>query len=80
MRYQRGFTLLEMMVVVAIIAVLADLAAGISVGTISARFHAGLANTTAQVIALIARELELKTAVLSGGVFQNRLLLELTVP
>ena len=63
-----------------IIAVLADLAAGVPVGTISARFHAGLAQATAQVVALIAREAKLDTAVLSGGVFQNRLLLELTVP
>jgi hydrogenase maturation protein HypF len=64
----------------AIIAVLADLAAGVAVGTISARFHAGLARATAEVVALIAREARLETAVLSGGVFQNRLLLELTVP
>jgi len=63
-----------------IIAVLADLAAGVPVGTISARFHAGFAQATAQVLALIAREAELDTAVLSGGVFQNKLLLELTVP
>ena len=64
----------------AIIAVLADLTAGVSVGTISARFHAGLAQSTAKVLGLIAREAKLDTAVLSGGVFQNRLLLELTVP
>jgi len=64
----------------AIIAVLADLAAGVPVGTISARFHAGLARSTAQVVALIAREAKLDIAVLSGGVFQNRLLIELTVP
>jgi len=64
----------------AIIAVLADLAAGIPVGTISARFHAGMAQATAEVVTLIAREAQLDTAVLSGGVFQNRLLLELTVP
>ena len=63
-----------------IIAVLADLAAGVPVGAISARFHAGVAHSTAQVVALIAREAKLDTAVLSGGVFQNRLLLELTVP
>jgi len=64
----------------AILAVLADLAADVPVGTISARFHTGLALGTARVVAMIARESKLDTAVLSGGVFQNRLLLELTVP
>jgi len=64
----------------AIVAVLADLAAGVAVGTISARFHAGLAQATTEVVTLIAREAKLDIAVLSGGVFQNRLLLELTVP
>ena len=61
-----------------IVALLADLAAGVPVPTISARFHAGFAQVTADVVALIAREAELDTAVLSGGVFQNRLLLDLT--
>ena len=62
-----------------IIAVLADLAADVPVSTISARFHAGFAQVTAQIVELIAREAKLDTAVLSGGVFQNRLLLDLTV-
>ncbi|MGH2919181.1 MAG: Sua5/YciO/YrdC/YwlC family protein, partial [Solirubrobacteraceae bacterium] len=61
-----------------IIALLADLAADVPVSTISARFHAGFAQSTAQVVELIAREASLDTAVLSGGVFQNRLLLDLT--
>jgi hydrogenase maturation protein HypF len=61
-----------------IVALLADLAAGVPVPTISARFHAGFAQVTAQVVQHVATEAELDTAVLSGGVFQNRLLLQLT--
>jgi len=61
-----------------IIAVLADLAGGVPVPTISARFHAGFARATAELVAVIAQEAKLDTAVLSGGVFQNRLLLTLT--
>ena len=60
-------------------AVLDDIAAGVPVSTISARFHAGLARATADVLVLTAERRELQLAVLSGGVFQNRLLLELTI-
>jgi hydrogenase maturation protein HypF len=62
----------------AILAVLADLAAGVPVAAISARFHAGLARVTAEACVLAAQRAEVDIAVLSGGVFQNRLLLELT--
>ena len=62
-----------------ILAVLDDIAAGVPVSTISARFHAGLARATADVLVLVAERQELDLAVLSGGVFQNRLLLELTL-
>jgi hydrogenase maturation protein HypF len=62
----------------AILAVLDDLAAGVPVATISARFHAGFAAVTAQACALAAERAGLDLVVLSGGVFQNRLLLELT--
>ena len=61
-----------------ILAVLGDIAAGVGVGAISARFHAGLARATVAALVLIAGRQELDLAVLSGGVFQNRLLLELT--
>ncbi len=61
-----------------ILAVLADIAAGVDVGAISARFHAGLARATAEALAIVAERQDVATAVLSGGVFQNRLLLELT--
>ena len=46
--------------------------------TIAARFHNGLAAVTARAVAGIAEVRGLDTAVLSGGVFQNRLLLERT--
>ena len=62
-----------------ILAVLDDIAAGVPVSTISARFHAGLARATADVLVLVAERRELQLAVLAGGVFQNRLLLELTI-
>ncbi len=61
-----------------ILAVLDDIRAGVAVSTISARFHAGLARATTEALVIIAGRQELDTAVLSGGVFQNRLLLELT--
>jgi hydrogenase maturation protein HypF len=60
----------------AIRAIVADLARGIPVPTVSARFHHGLARATTAVLIRLARERDLDTAVLSGGVFQNRLLLE----
>ena len=62
----------------AIVAVLADLAAGVAVSTISARFHAGLAQATVRGCVLAAEREGVDLAVLSGGVFQNRLLLEST--
>jgi hydrogenase maturation protein HypF len=57
-------------------AVSSDLAAGTGVGVVAARFHNGLAAGTAEAVARIAGERGLGTAVLSGGVFQNRVLLE----
>jgi hydrogenase maturation protein HypF len=61
-----------------IIAMLADLSNHVPVPTISARFHAGLAQVTAKACALAAERAGTDLAVLSGGVFQNRLLLKLT--
>jgi hydrogenase maturation protein HypF len=57
-------------------AIVEDLAAGASVSAVSARFHNGLAAATAAAVSLLADRYGLATAVLSGGVFQNRLLLE----
>ncbi|MEA2193513.1 MAG: hydrogenase maturation protein HypF [Solirubrobacteraceae bacterium] len=62
----------------AILAVLADLEAGVPVPAISARFHAGFAAVTVVACVLAAERAGVDLAVLSGGVFQNRLLLELT--
>jgi hydrogenase maturation protein HypF len=59
-------------------AVLAELEAGAPVGTVSARFHSGLARATARACAAAAGRHGLESVVLSGGVFQNRLLLERT--
>jgi hydrogenase maturation protein HypF len=61
-----------------ILAVLDDLDAGVPVSTISARFHSGLARATVEALVLVAGRQELDLAVLAGGVFQNRRLLELT--
>ena len=61
-----------------VLAVLDDIRAGVAVSTISARFHAGLARATVEALVLVAGRQQLDLAVLSGGVFQNRLLLELT--
>jgi hydrogenase maturation protein HypF len=58
--------------------ILAELAAGVDVGTVSARFHAAVANATAAACSRLAGASGIDTAVLSGGVFQNRLLLERT--
>ena len=57
-------------------AVYADLQAGLDRGVIAARFHDAVARATVSAVAGLADERGLATAVLSGGVFQNRLLLE----
>ena len=61
-----------------VLAAAADLAAGLPVATVAARFHNGLATGTAAACVALAREHGLDTVVLSGGVFQNRRLLEAT--
>ncbi len=59
-------------------AVVADLAAGTDRATVAARFHASFAATAAAAAARAAGDRGIETVVLSGGVFQNRLLLERT--
>ena len=59
-------------------AVLEDARASKSVAEISARFHNGLAEGTAAALGAEAQRRGIGTLVLSGGVFQNRLLLERT--
>ena len=62
----------------AIRAVVADVEAGMPTGVVAARFHAGLAGATAAACAEVARRRGLELVVLSGGVFQNRVLIEAT--
>jgi hydrogenase maturation protein HypF len=59
-----------------ILAVMADLAAGASAATVSARFHGALAAATVRACVEVAGAANLSLVVLAGGVFQNRLLLE----
>jgi hydrogenase maturation protein HypF len=59
----------------AILAIHADVKAGADVGTVAARFHNGLAAAAAAAVAAAAAAAGLDAAVLSGGAFQNRLLL-----
>ena len=55
-----------------------DLNRGAPPAVVSARFHAGVAAATVAAVTATASARGLETAVLSGGVFQNRMLLELT--
>ena len=56
------------------------MAAGVEPSRIAARFHRTIARATAQACAEAAGARGLDTVVLGGGVWQNRLLLELTPP
>lgn len=58
--------------------VLADIGAGTAPALVAARFHNTVAAATAHGCAELARRLGLDRVVLSGGVFQNRRLLEQT--
>jgi hydrogenase maturation protein HypF len=62
----------------AIRAVARDVAGGVAAGLVAARFHHGLAEATARACVLAAERHGLELAVLSGGVFQNRVLVERT--
>ena len=61
-----------------IAAVADDVSRGACAGVVSARFHAALARATAQACVAAAGARGLEHVVLSGGAFQNRLLLERT--
>lgn len=61
----------------AVRAAVADRVAGKSPAYISARLHAGLAAASVEAARLLAEGAGLKAVCLSGGVFQNRVLLEL---
>src|SRR5262245_23337704 len=60
-------------------AVTNDLRAGVPIATIAARFHNGMASTIAAVCTTLRSRTGITTVALSGGVFQNLLLLERTV-
>jgi hydrogenase maturation protein HypF len=60
-------------------AVVSDLKAGIGSGRIAARFHNGLAELALTVCSTFKIQRGLKTVALSGGVWQNRTLLNLTL-
>jgi hydrogenase maturation protein HypF len=55
-----------------------DLAAGVPPAVVAQRFHEGVAVATAAVCAEAAERHDLAVVALSGGVFQNRMLLERT--
>jgi hydrogenase maturation protein HypF len=59
--------------------VVSDLSAGVPTPLIAARFHNGLAAATVAACDALRAETGLETVALSGGVFQNMLLLERTV-
>jgi hydrogenase maturation protein HypF len=60
----------------AIRALVGDLRGGTDVAVVAARFHRSIAAAAVDALVSIAGERSVDTAVLSGGVFQNRLLLE----
>ncbi|HXV51866.1 MAG TPA: carbamoyltransferase HypF [Solirubrobacterales bacterium] len=62
----------------AIGAICEDLAAGATAARVSAGFHEAVAAATARACALAASRAAIELVVLSGGVFQNRLLVERT--
>jgi hydrogenase maturation protein HypF len=61
-----------------VLAIARDADAGTDPGVISARFHRAVGHATAEACAVAASDAGTRDVVLSGGVFQNALLLELT--
>ncbi len=60
-------------------AILRDMTAGTPVPLIAASLHEAVAEMTVNMCSLIAEDTGIRTVALSGGVFQNRILLE-TIP
>jgi len=60
-------------------AIIEELKQGTSQGKISVKFHNTVARMVNEICQLIANETGIKQVALSGGVFQNRLLLRKTV-
>lgn len=63
-----------------IAAVAEDARAGVGPAVIAGAFHAGLADMIVEVCERLRDTTGVRTAALSGGVFQNRLLVDLAVP
>jgi len=61
-------------------AIVEDLYQGVSKATVSARFHDTIAHMIFDICRLIARNTSINQVALSGGVFQNRLLIRKVVP
>jgi hydrogenase maturation protein HypF len=61
-----------------ILAVARDAGAGVPPARVAARFHRALAGATAAACAALAERHRVRTVALGGGVWNNRLLLELT--
>jgi hydrogenase maturation protein HypF len=58
------------------VSILDDLKKGISASAISTRFHSGIIQAVTNVALRLCKAHTLKTVALSGGVFQNRIILE----
>ncbi len=61
-------------------AIVADLKASVSMGSIAARFHNSLVRMSLEACRQIRQETGLRTVVISGGVWQNMRLMNLTLP
>jgi hydrogenase maturation protein HypF len=59
--------------------IIQDVAKNTAVQVISARFHRTMAQVIIETCKLLATKTDIKTVALSGGVFQNRLLLRLAI-
>lgn len=62
------------------LAIVQDLQHGVSKATISAKFHNSVAQMVADMCQFITRRTGIDQVALSGGVFQNRLLLRTVIP
>lgn len=69
----------ELNVLPMIRAIVRDLERGLAVPLIAWRFHVAIAEMLAEVCEQVRQQTGLRTVALSGGVFQNRLLLELLI-
>jgi hydrogenase maturation protein HypF len=59
--------------------IISDLYKGIPISTISGKFHNGVADVVVKVCEIMRQEFNINEVILSGGVWQNRLLLNKTI-